>query len=417
MRRIGLLPHADLPHILPFFRLARALRKLGHDVYVFGSDIVTLTGSGRMGHRVAWSGQIEIFQLQGVSAVHQNRDMHFCDWLRKEMQEKAIEILVLDAVWQGLAYEFINDRQISVLINHAGLPDFRSADIPSWWFVHPDHPRSLRQDARRANEGVEAAGGGIRNMMSAVKRLTQAGRVIPDEFDFGCGEFANLPAKRAVCFCPDVEFPEERGRTEYLGSQLAGVDDIDRQTLPAEIVELGTTDRPLIACVFGTSGMCTSVEQLWLASACKRLAEHFSESNVIAVMPDQTQNKLRQNALPPNLRLFKWIPLWELLDSWSGAKVLVSTPGVGAFREAVYSATPIVAVPRRVDQVGAAARVEYFGLGKAWSRNRLPRIDVLVENVTAVFTDSSIKTRCAELCDKARAFDAGNPLQRVIDAL
>jgi UDP:flavonoid glycosyltransferase YjiC (YdhE family) len=172
---------------------------------------------------------------------------------------------------------------------------------------------------------------------------------------------------------------------------------------------------PLIACVFGTSGLQTRKEYQWLLNCGRSLAQQFTDCQVITVIPERVQVELTMQKRPSNLLVFPWIPLWELLVTRNSAKVVVTTPGVGAFREAIASGTPMIAVPRKADQFGAAARVEYFGLGSAWVSSELPCDSVLVPRVAHALGDGGMRLRAQRMADEVMAYNSTGPLKRFID--
>jgi hypothetical protein len=409
MANIGVLPHADLPHILPFFRLARELSKLNHQVHLVGSDVLTV---GR-GHSEAWKGQVRRYGLGERQHLHRDRKVPFHSWLRQVIAQAQLDVLIVDAVWQAIAYALADLPRIVTVVHHAGLPDFRTCDMPTWHFVHPEHPRETLEAARRRNEELECTGPGVRRLLLSLNSELPANS--PDaRFAFGCGEFEALPAIRAMSLCPAVEFPAERGRIEYLGSLLPEPDDKDWQPPPMAAMQ---PSQPLIACVFGTTGLQTRGEYQWLLDCSRKLAQEFSYCQVITVIPERMRGRWPLRRLPSNLLLLPWIPLWELLVGRNSAKVLVTTPGVGAFRDAVASGTPVVAIPRRADQFGAAARTEYFGLGSAWVSSELPLDTILIPRIAQILGDGSMRLRAALMADAVRAYDRTAPLKQFIDGV
>jgi len=406
--RVGILPHADLPHILPCFRICRELSKFGHGVWVLGSD-VNKVGKG---HSDVWGDQLATFGLSGRQIIHSNRDVTIADWLIRQLRELELDVIILDAVWQGLAFGCQSSSLVkSVVIHHAGLPDFRSPDMPTWSFVHPGHSKDQWAKARSSIEQREQAGQGVRSIFSAEKALSAAGREAKGTFDFGCGEFAALPAIRAMSMCPAAEFPAERGRIDYFGTLLPKPEDVDWRPLPSELMG---NSQALIACVFGTTGLQTRAEYEWLFSLAKNLAHSFPDSQVLVVIPNWVKLAWEAEGCPKNLLSYPWLPLWELLSTRKGIKVLVSTPGIGAFREAITSGTPIVAIPRLLDQFGAAARVEYFGVGSSLVSPELPQPDLVVKHVAYVLESADVLAQTHRLSQEFIAFDATQPLKRFI---
>jgi hypothetical protein len=406
--RIGVLPHADLPHILPSFRICRELLKSGHEVSVLGSDDHKI---GR-GHSEAWAEQLGAFGLGGRQAVHVGSDASFADWLAQQASERGFDMLILDAVWQGLAFSCHAPIVKNVVIHHAGLPDFRSRDMPTWYFVHPRHTRDVWQLARTINDRKEQAGQGVRGLLTSIKALSDQGKKAQGVFEFGCGEFETVPATRAMSLCPAVEYPDERGRLRYFGTLLPKPHDIDWRPLPPEMTD---AHQSLIACVFGTTGLQTREEYQWLVAVGKQLAHYFVECQIVVVAPENMRRELNLDRRPRNLRLYPWIPLWEVLSNRMGAKVVVTTSGVGTLREAIASGTPIVAIPRKLDQFGAAARVEYFGVGSAIVSRELPQPELVVKHVAIALEDSAVHARTRDLQNEVIAFDSTQPLKRFID--
>lgn len=404
---IGILPHADLPHVIPCFRVGRELLKLGHEVHILGSDDYTL---GRT-HSEACIGELPVFGLSGRQVFHKTHEISFFDWLIRQLKELDLDVLILDAVWQSLSFRAHSAGLLkSIIVHHAGFPDFRSRDLPPWRFVHPGHSKEQQERARRS-VAADQAGQAFRTMFSAIKAASGAGPAAPDAFEFGCNEFAILPAVRAISLCPSLEFPEERGRIDYFGTLLPTPQDPDWKPLPAELIDSSET---LIACAFGTTAILTPEERQWLSTMATSLARSFPRSQVVAALPGDA--RLNDATAPGNLLKLAWLPLWELLSTRKAAKVLVSTPGVGAFREAVASATPVVALPRGLDQFGAAARVEYFNLGSALVSPGLPPPELVVRHVAHVLEDETIQTKVRRFKQEIDAFDATLPLKRAMES-
>ena len=405
--RVGILPHADLPHIRPCFRIARELIKWGHDVRLLGSDVHIVEKK----HSEAWAAELARFGLSGRQILHTDTQVSFIEYLLAQLRELKLDLLILDAVWQGLAFQCHGAGLAkSIVVHYSGLPEFRHNDMPSWRFVHPGHSRQRWAEARHS---MAQAASPLRDTIAAIERKPGEVRTAPhSSFDVGCVEFARLPAIRAMSLCPAHEFPEERGRVEYFGTLLPTSDDADWTPPPAELAD---PSRPLIACVFGTTALVTKQDYEWLLATAKRLGNTFPDWLVAAVIPQQMTCDATDR--PPNLLLSSWIPLWEVLSTREGPRVLVAPPGVGTLREASASATPVVAIPRVLDQFGAAARVAYFQLGVAAVSTELPPPAMVVQAVAHVLENQEIQVQVQRFRDEVRAFDATLPLKRFIDNL
>ena len=403
--RAGILPHADLPHIIPNFRLARSLLKLGCDVRILGSDVVKI---GK-GHSEAWSSSVEKFKFGKSLALHNSADETFLSWLERQIDSLQLDIVILDAVWQSLAYALPG----KIAIHHAGLPDFRSEDMPTWLFVHPKHGRERWRSARNRLDALESSGRGVRALFYHVGKVS--GLTLDSKpFDFGCGGFAKIPAVRSMCLPRELEFPKEAGRVAYLGTNLPSETDVDWTAPPEQLIG---NDRPLILCIFGTTGLTDPSEYRWLLSTATKLANSFADHIVAAVIPGINQSDSQRLAAGvKNLSLYSWIPLWETLSMRQAPTVLVTAPGVGTLREAAAAGTPIVAIPRRLDQFGAAARIEYFGLGRCLVSQDLPDATSVAESVARCLGDKPIRARCFEFKRKISSHKGLQSLQRFLES-
>ena len=401
--RVGILSHADLPHIIPNFRLARSLSKLGYEIRILGSDAVKI---GK-GHSEAWFPSVQKFGFSQYLAVHRSHDETFLNWLRRQIDVLQLELVILDAVWQSLAYGLPGN----IVIHHAGLPDFRGEDMPTWQFIHPNHGREQWIRARNHLESLERAGQGVRSLFYHIARVSGL-RLDQKRFDWGCGEFAQIPAIRSMSLPQEIEYPNEVGRVGYLGTHLPTESDHDWATPPGDMVN---DDRPLILCIFGTTGLVNRNEYGWLLSTTILLARHFKNHLVAAVIPGISRlDSLRFTNDVGNLSIQSWIPLWETLSTRRAPTVLVTTPGVGAFREAVTTGTPVVAIPRRLDQFGAAARIEYFGLGRCIVSSNLPNENDIIESIAICFSDGSPLERASSFKDKIKCHNSPAFLENFI---
>lgn len=386
--RVGILPHAGLSNIIPNFRLARSLVNLGCEVRFLGSDIVKDTAME--GHSKAWASSARKFGFEDYLVVHNSTEESFIAWLIRQIDVLQLGIVVLDAGWQSLAYALPG----KIVIFHAGLPDFRSGDMPTWRFVHPNHGKDVWKNARNQLEALERAGQGERSVL--YNAAIDSGMTLENKaFDFGCGEFANIPAIRAMSLPQILEFPGEAGRVRYLGVNLPSESDIDWTSGPDRLTK---DERPLILCIFGTTGLSGLSEYLWLLSTSMELAKSLEKHLVAVVLPDLAQSYVQRIArVVKNLVVYSWVPLWETISARSAPTILVTTPGVGTFREAVASGTPVVAIPRILDQFGAAARIEYFGLGRCIVSPNLPDAKSVIENVSLCFSDNQIWERANKI--------------------
>ena len=178
--------------------------------------------------------------------------------------------------------------------------------MPTWLFVHPKHGRERWRSARNRLDALESSGRGVRALFYHVGKVS--GLTLDSKpFDFGCGGFAKIPAVRSMCLPRELEFPKEAGRVAYLGTNLPSETDVDWTAPPEQLIR---NDRPLILCIFGTTGLTDPSEYRWLLSTATKLANSFADHIVAAVIPGINQSDSQRLAAGiKNLSLYSWIPL------------------------------------------------------------------------------------------------------------
>jgi EryCIII-like glycosyltransferase len=395
---IGVLPE----HLPLGFRLCKNLVEMGHEVTVFDSHV---EGIGRPGH--VWSEPVGKYGLEGHERIHTDKSVRFSEWLKKEFGKERIDMFFMDALWQGLSFP-LEGTVAHQAVYHAGFPDWRAQDCPTWCFVHPGHPDSEREGARQAIEQYESAGRGVRNLFRS-----QTGDPSRCRFDFGCTEPSNLPARRVLCLPLGTEFPGEAGRMACIGSLLPEA---------ASATEIaGVDSRPAIIFVFGSSAFSSASEYEWLLKTAALEAQAYPDWQiVVAVWPSEwgpAIDQMKMGALPENMKVFGRFPLRDFLFDRRSPTVLVTTPGCGIFREAIAAGTPMVSIPRRMDQFAAAARVEFFGLGRALLSADLPDGQNVHAAISDAMNSTAIHERCAQMKEACGQFEASRPLERFLESL
>ncbi|MER5409952.1 macrolide family glycosyltransferase [Streptomyces sp. NPDC002769] len=105
--------------------------------------------------------------------------------------------------------------------------------------------------------------------------------------------------------------------------------------------------------------------------------------------------------LPPHVEVHEWLPHPAVLPH---ADVLVCHAGMGSLMEALYFATPVVAIPRAHELGLSARRLEECGVGRTLSRTGLDA-DILADTVNGLLTDP--RTPAALRRMRAAVRDAG----------
>jgi zeaxanthin glucosyltransferase len=96
---------------------------------------------------------------------------------------------------------------------------------------------------------------------------------------------------------------------------------------------------------------------------------------------------------PPNAIVVKWAPQIEVLKR---ATMMITHGGLGAVKECIVCAVPMLVVPFRWDQPHNAARVVFHGLGARCESSAISfgRLSQLID---AVIADREIRKRVEEM--------------------
>ncbi|WP_128376162.1 macrolide family glycosyltransferase [Streptomyces cavernae] len=138
-----------------------------------------------------------------------------------------------------------------------------------------------------------------------------------------------------------------------------------------------------------TDGRRTALVSLGTESGDRRdffrtCAEAFDPDAWQVVMTlGRGADRAQLEPLPPHVEVHEWLPHPAVLPH---ADVLVCHAGMGSLMEALYFATPVVAVPRAHELDVSARRLEECGVGRAVSRADLDA-GVLARTVTGLLAD------------------------------
>ncbi|MFG3590172.1 macrolide family glycosyltransferase [Streptomyces sp. NPDC047990] len=102
--------------------------------------------------------------------------------------------------------------------------------------------------------------------------------------------------------------------------------------------------------------------------------------------------------LPPHVEIHDWLPHPAVLPH---ADVLVCHAGMGSLMEALYFATPVVAIPRAHELGLSAERLEQCGVGRTLSRTGLDA-QVLARTVNGLLADPRTPGALRRMCEAVR---------------
>jgi UDP:flavonoid glycosyltransferase YjiC (YdhE family) len=132
--------------------------------------------------------------------------------------------------------------------------------------------------------------------------------------------------------------------------------DLDRREadFPWDSLDLA---KPLVYCAVGTNAYRTGDVLRFFEAFCDVMRRHPQWQGVLAVGRHRTSVQA-----PDNVVVVQNAPQLGLLRK---AAVMISHCGLGSVKEAMVHAVPVVAIPLTLDQPGNAARIAYHGVGVA----------------------------------------------------
>lgn len=398
MARIGIYPSAEQRYLLPALRLARALMAGGHDVVLLGSD----HRERASGHSDGWRRLLPRYDMADRVRVHADPRIPLAQWLVSASSD--LELVAIDAGWQGLAFAWGDaPHRPQLRIIHAGLPDFRRDDCPPGCFIMPAAMSTGVRAGLHRDPWVLRTRRAFVDVAQAACPTGQPAL----HWEDGCTEPSRMPAERVQLLAPCMELPGEAGRTAYAGTCLPGPSDIDWD--PPWSAGEGA-ERPLVVCAFGIRGLAQEDDRAWALRLADDLARRFRACEVVAVLPGASGDRMS------NLTVVPWMPLWPTLRARSGRTVLVSSLGVGAWREASAAGVPVVAIPRVLDQFGAAARVAHFGTGLALVGASWPTATRVAEAVAELLEDARFAGRAQAFAAAIASDSARDPYPQMVTA-
>ncbi|GAA2517793.1 macrolide family glycosyltransferase [Pilimelia columellifera] len=104
-------------------------------------------------------------------------------------------------------------------------------------------------------------------------------------------------------------------------------------------------------------------------------------------------------SIPPNIDVRPWAPQLAILEH---ADAFVTHAGMGSSSEALWTGTPVIAVPQAVDQFTNADKLVELGVGRRLETTSATA-QVLWETLMELTGDASVVARSAELRAEARA--------------
>lgn len=134
--------------------------------------------------------------------------------------------------------------------------------------------------------------------------------------------------------------------------------------------------------------------------------------DVFAIQTAAGRTDFQGGEMPENLCLVDWAPQRHLLELCDAA---IIHAGVNTVLECIATSTPMLAIPRGIDQPGNAARIVYHGLGRICSQNTPP--DTIAEALRDLLDDLTYSERCSDMHRSLQAYEHNKTAQIVFQDL
>ncbi|HEU4837471.1 MAG TPA: glycosyltransferase [Pyrinomonadaceae bacterium] len=124
-------------------------------------------------------------------------------------------------------------------------------------------------------------------------------------------------------------------------------------------------------------------------------------------------NGVDASDLPENILLVSWAPQLALLKR---AQIMITHGGLGTIKECIYAGVPMIVYAVMKDQPENAARVAYHGLGVS---NDIKEVSIpqLHSAIDTIQRDSSFKTRVESMSKKFHAMESSGRGVRIVERI
>ncbi|MDT0308865.1 glycosyltransferase [Streptomyces sp. DSM 44917] len=229
----------------------------------------------------------------------------------------------------------------------------------------------------------------FRDVQQAMRRASTAAGFPPLDV-FLTDWPVRLADRLLVSAVPEIEYPRSDlpETVEFVGPMLpTGVDDWTPPDWWSEVHDARRDGRPVVLLTQGTAS--TDTRQLILP-AIEALAG--SDALVVATAPEGLPESALA-ALPPNLRLERFIPYTELLPL---TDVMVTNGGWAGVQMSLHYGVPLVTAGRSEDKMEVGQRVAYSGAGLSLNTST-PSAKRIRAAVNKILTESRYRERAQRL--------------------
>ncbi|HKQ04041.1 MAG TPA: nucleotide disphospho-sugar-binding domain-containing protein [Blastocatellia bacterium] len=324
MATITFFPHPEFGHLNPPLKLARSLKQRGHRVYYIGlPDFEDYVRSQGVEYRPIFEKRCPRGYLKRRASEKAERDLDNLSlllWEAAESKDAAFDLFKeMEKEFAGLLADGAPDLMII---------DFKLRDLAALTVKKFGLPTAILSVTLidlaplGAVETSKAAHSGLPELF-----------LCPKAFDFPS---ATKPHRHYI------EASIELGRREAYDFPWEKLDD----------------SRPLIYCSFGSQPYQYEQSEALFGAIIEAVGERPEWQLVLAVGTHLKATHF--NPLPDNVLVVNWAPQLKLLER---AAVMITHGGMGAVKECIFFAVPMIVFPCRWDQPHNAARVVHHGLG------------------------------------------------------
>lgn len=443
MAKAIFVPYQEPGHLNATFKLAKALRARGHQIYYAGMadfeeevrrqgfDFIAIFDDlFPKGTRDSHAAVSRMPMGMGIlrETAKQFRKVEALAWrVGKGELDYLFErinphLVIVDSMISFVALIAYKNR-VPVALLSTTLPRRREANIPplittiiplsdpfsklritlAWWKIYLEN--FLRR-ALLASLGMCQ----ICLFRSLTKKLARAAgfpsKKIDNRVEFGL-PFLRLP--ELIPCHEDFDFPRPHNPERfYIGDSVDfnRIEDAGSFTW-AQV----SRDKPLVYCSFGSQTHEYDLSDKFF----RKVIEAFTlmpERQLIVSIGRQTDKSLF-TSLPPNVLLLNWAPQLAILRR---ASLMIGNGSFNSVRECICLDVPMVLFPFTRNHPGCAARVAYHGLGLVGDIRKVTAVQIkrLVETVCG---DASFKTQVGVMRAKFQAMEDGEAAVRVIESL
>jgi zeaxanthin glucosyltransferase len=346
MANILFMPVPEFGHMNPPLKLAKSLQQRGHSVYYIG-----------------FADFEDYVRSQGLEYIPIFEDRYPKGYTKARADKQAKMKLDL------LSVMFYEAREANDQIATDPLAAFEQEVARVFRTVKPD---LFLVDNMMRDLGASVA----HNLGVPTVRLS----LHFEEASVGLAGPAHLPPPvklPAILLCPkefDFTYSPPKENYHYLEASI----EVGRQETGAFPWERLDESRPLIYCSFGSQCHQYEHSKGLFRAIIEAMSQKPQWQLVLSVGPHLKTSDF--GPLPENVLLVNWAPQLRMLER---AAVMITHGGLGAVKECIFFAVPMIVLPGKWDQPYHAARVAHHGIGVRGNSQDMSvqQINMLIDSV------------------------------------